>query len=147
MKRIFLGLGCLFFFTYCGFVQQSYWPMAMVNRQQKHKAALLQKKLAIAEKKLQDSQEEANKLRLALCEAELNVIETDLDLLEEKWQANPMQLAVSLRGAAPNLFLEEREALYAIIDLDRSSTRAQFLLDRFLQLMTQLSDVNCYSQN
>ena len=146
-KRVFLGF-CLLLLTSCGFVQQSYVALATTNRKQKYKTTLLQKKLAIAEKKLQESQEETDRLRFALCEAELNAIETDLDLLEQKWQVNPELLAASLQAAAPNLFLEERETLHTIMDLDRSSTRAQFLLDRYLQLITQLSDTtHHYSQS
>ena len=143
MKKCFV---CLLLFASCSFVPSSYGPLAIVNRKQKHKAALLQKKLAVAERKLQETQEETDRLRQALCEAELNAIETDLDQLEQKWQTSPEQLATSLRGEAPSLFLEERQMLHTIIDLDQSSMRAQFLLDRFLQLITQLSDTKQISQ-
>ena len=141
-RLLFLAL-----FASCSLVQQSYAPMAVANRRQKHKAALLHKKLVVAERKLHETQEETERLRQALCEAELNAIETDLDLLEQKWQTNPQQLAASLQGTAPTLFLEEREVLHTIIDLDQSSMRAQFLLDRFLQLITQLSDTRNISQS
>ena len=138
IKRTFF----LLLFASCTLVQPSYGPVAMNHRKHKHKAALLQKKLAAAERKLQETQEETQRIRSALCEAELNAIEIDLEHLEKKWQTNPEQLLATLQQEAPHLFLEERQMLHTIIDLDESSLRAQLLLDRFLQLITQLSETS-----
>ena len=111
-----------------------------VNHKLKGKAVVLQKKLASAERTLKEDQSTIEHLRGAVCDAELNAIESQIENLEMKWRSDPQKVAQSLRREVSVLLLDERETLNRIITNGPDVTRAQVLLDRILQLITQMSD-------
>jgi hypothetical protein len=111
------------------------------DRKQKQKVILLAKRLAHKEKELLREQEETDSLRLHLSEAELDLIELELGQLEKKWEENPRRLKETVKSGNVDLFLDEREKLYRFIQSGPYSYRARALLDRILQLITQLGDV------
>lgn len=104
------------------------------------KAALLQKKLETAQRTLSEDEQTIERLRVQLCEAELKAIESKVASFESQWRSNPQRLIQSVRPEFSKLFLEERETLSRIIHGGIDAQRAQALLDRVLQLITQLSD-------
>lgn len=110
------------------------------DRKQKQKVIVLEKKLSLAEKTLLQQQVEVEAIRVHLCEAELDVIESELRHVEQRWQTDPARLVQSFRQGISDLFLEERERLHRIIQSGPAVHRAQNLLDRILQLITQISD-------
>ncbi len=99
-------------------------------RKQKLRIALLQKKLEVAEQERLQAQSEVARLSLEIEEAQLALIRRQVDKYEEK------------RESSPNLFLEEREALYRMIQAGSapSSSEAQAELDRILRLITSLGN-------
>lgn len=142
------SIGCLlasglFFCSACSIGQQAssqivYHPQGDIRLKQK--AALLQKKLDKAQHTLSEDEKTIERLRLQLCEAELNAIESKVKSFESQWLSNPQRLIQSVRPEFSKLFLEERETLSRIIHGGADVQRAQALLDRVLQLITQLSD-------
>lgn len=110
------------------------------DRRQKQRVVVLQKKLDQAQKALAKGQEEVDLLQLQLCDAQLESIEQQIEYLERKWQTDPVSLSQALYQDASHLFLEEREALYRIVQTGFSMHRAQNLIDRILQLITQIHD-------
>jgi len=110
------------------------------ERKQKQKVIVLQKKLELAERALAKSQKELEALRMEFYDAELDSIESRLSALERKWQADPLALTNALYQETTRLFLEEREILYQILQAGVSMHRAQNLIDRILQLITQIND-------
>lgn len=136
-------LFCLFLFS-CTATQEIAREAGFqspVDRKQKQKVVFLSKKLAQKEKELLKEQEETDLLRLHLSEAELDLIEQQLEQLEAKWQENPRRLKETIQSREPDLFQDEREKLYHLIQSGPYSYRARGLLDRILQLITQLGDV------
>lgn len=111
-----------------------------VDPKLKQKAVTLQKKLGRAERTLSEDQQSIDRLRHQLCEAELNFIESKLENLEKKWKVDPQRLIQSARAHVSNLFIEEREVLIRIIQRGPETSRAQVLLDRILQLITEMSN-------
>lgn len=107
------------------FISQSLSP-----KKQKQKIAVLQKKLEAAEKEHRDAQTEVEKLASEIEEAQLALIRRQVDDYERKNE----------RSSA--LFLDEREALYQIIQTGPgpASFQAQIELDRILRLITERSD-------
>lgn len=99
-------------------------------KKQKQKIAHLQKKLQIAEKEQKKVQSEVESLISEIDEVQLSLIRRQLDDYEKK------------STKSLNLFLEEREALYRMIQAGPSpaSLEAQAELDRILRLITELSD-------
>ncbi len=110
------------------------------DRKQKQKVIVLQKKLEMAERSLAKSKADVEDLRSLLYDAQLDSIETRLEVLERKWQTDPVALSQALYMETARLFLEEREILYQILQAGVSIHRAQSLIDRILQLITQIND-------
>ena len=141
-KSCLLAAGFVMCFS-CGVKQQTslqsvFHPQGDVKLKQK--AVLLQKKLDKAQRTLSEDEKAIGRLRTQLCEAELNAIESKLEIFESQWRTNPQRLIKGLRAEFSKLFLDEREALSRIIHGGTDVRRAQALLDRVLQLITQLSD-------
>ncbi|MBF8262919.1 MAG: hypothetical protein HW387_584 [Parachlamydiales bacterium] len=141
MKNIVLGF--LLFLCACSARQE---PSALAvfheptDIRLKQKALLLQKKLSKAQHALTEDERAIERLRSLLCEAELNAIEAKVESFEKKWHTEPHRITQSLRKEVPCLFHEERATLSRIIRGGPDIFRAQVLLDRILQLITQLSD-------
>lgn len=110
------------------------------DRKQKQKVVVLQKKLELAERTLAKNQAEVVDLRGLLYDAQLDSIESRVAILERKWQIDPMALSQALYQETARLFLEEREILYQILQAGVAIHRAQSLIDRILQLITQIND-------
>ena len=119
-------------------LQTAFHPQGDVKLKQK--AILLQKKLDKAQRTLSEDEQTIERLRSELCDAELNAIESKVESFESQWRGNPQRLIQSIRPEFPKLFLSERETLSRIIHKGPDIRRAQALLDRVLQLITQLSD-------
>lgn len=100
----------------------------------------LQKKLNNAQKTLSEDQQDIERLRAQLGEAKLNSIESQIVFFEKKWRNEPQRLIQSTRREISSLMLDEREQLSHMIQEGTNEARAQMLLDRILQLITQLSD-------
>jgi septal ring factor EnvC (AmiA/AmiB activator) len=100
-------------------------------KKQKQKIASLQKKLELAEKERAQIETEVERLAFEIDQAQLLLIRKQLDRCEQKKEPIP-----------PSLFLEEREALYRMIQADSSpaSLEAQVELDRILRIITEFSD-------
>ena len=133
----------LFFCTSCAMTQQGMAESAFLtseDRKQRQKMIVLQKKLSQGEQILLKNQEEVQLLRAKLCEAQLEVIETAIEQIERKWQLNPVSLIALLQQEPRDLFFEERETLHEILQSGFFLHRAQGLLDRILQLITQMND-------
>src|SRR5690606_6929270 len=114
--------------------------LSVPDRKQKQKVVVLQKKLELAERTLSKNQLEVEDLRGLLYDAQLDSIESRVTILERRWQVDPMALSQALYQETARLFLEEREILYQILQAGVSIHRAQSLIDRILQLITQIND-------
>lgn len=110
------------------------------DRKQKQRVIVLQKKLEMAERTLTKNKVEVEDLRNSLYDAQLDSIEIRLGVLEKRWQVDPVALSLALYQETARLFLEEREILYQILQAGVSIHRAQSLIDRILQLITQIND-------
>jgi hypothetical protein len=99
-------------------------------KKQKLKIAVLQKKLEQAEKEQQKAHTEVERLAAEIEKAKLALIRKQIDKYEQKTEK------------IASLFLEEREALYQMIQTGPSpaALEAQVELDRILRLITELSD-------
>lgn len=104
---------------------------------QKQKIALLQKKLHLAEKEEKKIRSQVERLSDEVHEARLGLIRKQIDEYEEIIRKNPKKKKDLDSG---ELFLEEREQLHRMIQGGISSFEAQIVLDRILQLITNLSD-------
>jgi len=101
-------------------------------KKQKQKIAMLQKKLQLAEKEQKKVQTEIEKLVCEIDEVQLFLIRRQIDDYETK------------KDKTPHLFLQEREALYRMIQEGPSPSafEAQVELDRILRIITELSDAS-----
>lgn len=99
-------------------------------KKQRQKIAVLQKKRESAEKEQKKVQSEVEKLALEIDDVQLALIRRQLDDYERK-KEKPV-----------SLFLDEREALYRMIQTGPLPTalEAQAELDRILRVITELSD-------
>jgi len=104
---------------------------------QKQKIAFLQKKLQLAEKEQRKLKAEVDRLSDEMREAELAYIRKQIDEYEELIRKTPSKKA---DFDSTDLFLEEREKLHRLIQNSESIYEAQVVLDRILQLITELSD-------
>ena len=110
------------------------------DRKFKQKAVFLQKKLAKAEQTLVQDQQTIEEMRQKLSGAQLDAIESQVERLENRWRQDPSCSSLLMRHEISRLFLDEREALSRMIQSGSNALRAQVLLDRILQLITQMSD-------
>ncbi len=99
-------------------------------KKQKQKIAYLQKKLESAEKEQKKVQSEVERLAAEIDAAEIALIRRQVDEYEKRGDRSL------------NLFLEEREALYRMIQSGPSPTafEAQVELDRILRVITDASE-------
>lgn len=104
---------------------------------QKQKIVLLQKKLQLAEKEHQKLKVKIEKLSDEMREVELAYIRKQIDQFEEIIRKQPSK---KLDFDITELFLDEREKLHRMIQKCESSYDAQIVLDRILQLITELGD-------
>jgi len=104
---------------------------------QKQKIALLQKKLHLAEKEHKKLKAHIDRLSDDMRETELAYIRKQIDAFEDLIRKQPSKKA-DFDNA--ELFLEEREKLHRMIQSSESTYEAQIVLDRILQLITELSD-------
>jgi hypothetical protein len=109
------------------------------ERKFKQKAQVMRKKLTKAEQALAEEQKTIELMRSELFDAELNAIESQVERLEKRWKHNPASLTMLMQCDIAKLFLDERETLNRMIRANENTLRAQNLLDRILQLITQLS--------
>jgi hypothetical protein len=142
-RKSCLFTAVLLLFSACSVKQQAskqavFHPQADIKLKQK--AAIFQKKLEKAQRTLSEDEKTIERLRSQLCEAELNAIESKLESFESQWKSNPQRLIQSIRPEFSKIFLDERETLSRIIHAGPDVHRARVLLDRVLQLITQLSD-------
>jgi septal ring factor EnvC (AmiA/AmiB activator) len=126
MRRFFL----LLFLASCTISPDTPIAQAPNPKKQKQKIALLEKKLEVAAKEQQKALTEVERLAAEVNEAKLALIRRQIDRFEEK------------HPAAPALFLEEREALYQMIQEGPSpaALEAQAELDRILRIITERSE-------
>jgi hypothetical protein len=126
MKKLF---PLLLFLSSCFHNNSPDQPVALSPRKQRQKIVLLKKKLEQAEEEQRKAKDEAEKIAAEINEAELALIRRQVDQYEKKSHNTPM------------LFLEEREALYRMIQSGhQGSLEAQLELDRILRLITASSD-------
>jgi len=104
---------------------------------QKQKIAVLQKKLQLAEKEEKKLKTQIERLSDEMREAELAYIRNQIDDYENLIRKHPSKKADFDSG---ELFLAERETLHKMIQRNESIYEAQVVLDRILQLITELSD-------
>jgi len=108
---------------------------------QKQKIVLLQKKLQLAEKEQKKIQAHVERLSDEMREAELAYIRKQVDGYEELIRKQPSKMA---DFDSAELFSDERERLHKMIHSSESSYEAQVVLERILQLVTQLQDHQFY---
>lgn len=103
-------------------------------KKQKQKIAVLQKKLEMAAKEQKKIETDVERLSSEIDEAQLALIRRQLDDHERR----------GVKDSA--LFMEEREALYRMIESGPSPSafEAQVELDRILRLITECSDEEKY---
>lgn len=103
---------------------------ACSSAREQQQIAVLQKKLGAAEKKERKLQDEVKKISFELNAVQLSFIRKQLDDYEKQ------------KDKTVRLFLEEREALYRIIQTAPPpyAAEAQVELDRILRLITEQSD-------
>jgi hypothetical protein len=104
---------------------------------QKQKIVLLQKKLQHAEKEQKKINAQVEKLGDEMREAELAYIRKQIDSFEDLIRKQPSKIA---DFESAELFLDEREKLHRMIQSTESVYEAQIILERILQLITQLGD-------
>jgi peptidoglycan hydrolase CwlO-like protein len=132
MKRLILVM--LVLLTSCFSVPDQLIAQGPSPKKQKQKIAVLQKKLESAEKEQKKIESDVERLCLAIDEAQLALIRRQLDDHEQRGEK------------ASNLFKEEREALYRMIESGPSPSafEAQVELDRILRLITECSSEDSY---
>lgn len=103
-------------------------------KKQKQKIIHLQKKLETAEKEKERAESDVETLSREINEAQLALIRRQVDDYEKR------------KESASNLFMEEREALYRLIEsgITPQAFDAQVELDRILRIITELSDEEKY---
>lgn len=108
---------------------------------QRQKISYLQKKLQLAEKEQKKLQIQIERLSDEAREVELAFIRKQIDHFEETIRKNPNKKSDFKSG---DLFLDEREKLHTMILKSESPYEAQVVLERILQLIT---DLDSYESN
>jgi len=126
-----------FFLASCGY-KASHNVQDLSFTKQKQKIVLLQKKLQLREKEQVKVQSEIEKLSDDLGTVQLAYIRNKVDDFEEQLRKDPRKRFYLDTGY---LFAEEREVLHQMIQKGHAIFEAQIVLDRILQLITQLSDM------
>lgn len=104
---------------------------------QKQKIALLQKKLQLAEREQRKIKAQVERLSDEMREVELAYIRKKVDDYEELIRKHPSK-KTDIDSA--DFFEDEREKLHHMIQNSESIFEAQVVLDRILQLITELSN-------
>src|SRR3990167_129368 len=104
---------------------------------QKQKIVLLQKKLQVREKEQAKIQSEIDRLNDDLGTVQLAYIRNKLDEFEAQLWRDPRK---RFYIDSANLFTDEREVLHQMIQSGHAIFEAQIVLDRILQLITELSN-------
>jgi len=101
-----------------------------IVKKQKQKVSNLRKKLEATEEEKEGVEKKIERLQREIDEAELALIKRQID----EYERHPYKEI--------SLFIEEREALYRLIQTGDSSQSkdAQVELDRILRIITELSD-------
>ncbi len=99
-------------------------------KKQRQRVSNLQKRLEVAAKEKVKAESEIERLQKELDEAKLALIRRQLDDYERH------------RSKPPTFFMEEREALYQLVQAGPSAIalEAQGELDRILRIITELSE-------
>jgi len=104
---------------------------------QRQRVAFLQKKLQMAEKEQKKMTEELERLSEEVTLAKLSLISRLVSECEQEILHNPKKWS---GVPTESLFLKERESLYEMIQTSSYSFEAQMVLDKILQIITELSD-------
>jgi hypothetical protein len=104
---------------------------------QRQRITFLQKKLQMAEREQKKIETEVEWLHEEISLAKLTVISKLVDDSEKEIQLNPKKWS---KVQSETLFLKEREALYEMVQTSSYSFEAQLVLDKLLQMITELSD-------
>ena len=125
----------LIFLSSCFSGREEYIVQTPTPKRQKQKIALLQKKLKGAEKEQLKISSEIERISREISETEISLIRRQLDEYERR------------NNTSFSLFMEEREALYRMIQSGPSpeAFEAQVELDRILRLITEMSDEAKYT--
>lgn len=126
----------LIFLASCG-LRTSPNAQDLPPTKQKQKIALLQKKLQLAEREQRKIRAQVERLSDEMREVELAYIRKKIDDHEELIRKHPSKKA---DFDSTDLFVDEREKLHQMIQNSESIFEAQVVLDRILQLITELSD-------
>lgn len=132
------ALVILLFLSSCVMLQTSdELAQVLPKAKQKQKIALLEKKLQRAEKEQRKVEKEVGRLSNAVKEAQLSLIQKQI---EEYRKAHPQKLNPD---EIASCFFKEREILHEMVLDGPSFTafEAQKVLDRLLEMITELSDV------
>jgi len=148
-KMIFMHLGAYFnsrlvatlclplFFISCtgSYAESISYEMPLTKQRQR--VIFLQKKLQMAEKERKKVEEEVERLAEEIALAKLTLISRMVDDCEQEILQNPKKWSgVDTAG----LFLKERESLHEMIQHGSYGFEAQLVLDKILQIITELSD-------
>lgn len=120
----------------CG-VRSSNVSLDLPLTKQKQKIIFLQKKLELAEREEKKIHAEIERLGDEMRQTQLALIRKQVDEYEEQIRKQPKKKFDLDIG---ELFLNERDQLHRMIQSGASIYEAQIVLDRILQLITELSD-------
>lgn len=108
---------------------------------QKQRIAYLEKKLEIAERDLQKTQDEVDLIQIELSRSQLALIEKQIDQYEKEQKEGPGFLSKNTLFQKEQLspFLKEREVLQKMLENGPSpeSFEAQSVLDKLLRVITE----------
>jgi len=136
-------IAVFFLLTSCGVRDPSAFShlQEIPPSKQKQKIAFLQKKLSLAEKEEKKIKNQIDQLSEEVRDAELTYIRREIDCFEDIIRFNPKKKR-DIDGST--LFLEERETLHRMIQNSQYPFEAQVVLDRILQLITELGNDGVY---
>jgi hypothetical protein len=117
------------------YTESSSYEMPLTKQRQR--VTFLQKKLQMAEKERSRTEEEVERLGEELSLAKLSLISKLVEECSREIEHNPKKWSGVQAG---DLFLKERETLYELIQTSSYSFEAQLVLDKILQIITNLSD-------
>lgn len=129
LRSVVSSFSAMIFLSSCFTGGEQFVVQGISPKKQRQKIALLQKKIEIAEKEqkkivelIRELKDEVNSAQLALIHEQINDYE--------------------MRGGSSELFLDEREVLYRMIQEGPSPSAfsAQVELDRILRIITESSD-------
>lgn len=141
--KFLLHASCLFLFVSCTTSYSEGNLSDLPITKQRQRVTLLQKKLQMAEKEQKKIETEVEWLNEELALAKLTLISKLVDEFEVGVRQNPKKWNGAQTG---HLFLKERESLYELIQTSSYSFEAQMVLDKILQLITELSELSKEAQ-